>query len=241
MRIKVIARFPIGGSIPRFVIAALGTVLTLSSSEIGAATPIGTRLAESRLRVTSPLPWPAAVATPWRPPRGVQPLHTERRSPGTSSMAPAGNSTADIPVTGCYSWAELAPDRAPVESWGHSMIYDPVRDRIVSFGGYIEGVTLSARVVALNLGGTPGWTDITPAGSGPIPRAESAAVYDSNRDRLVVIGGYGETGSLNDVWALDFATNSWSQLFPSGTPPAPRVSHSAIYDGTRDRIVVYGR
>jgi hypothetical protein len=46
---------------------------------------------------------------------------------------------------------------------------------------------------------------------------------------------------LNDAWALSFAGSpSWSQLAPSGAPPAARYDHGATYDGARDRMLVFG-
>jgi hypothetical protein len=58
---------------------------------------------------------------------------------------------------------------------------------------------------------------------------------------MVVFGGYGAAGALNDVWALSLSgTPTWSPITPSGTPPSPRYWNSAIYDPIGDRMIVLG-
>jgi hypothetical protein len=121
----------------------------------------------------------------------------------------------------------------------HSAVYDPVRDRILVFGGYL-GFPLND-VWALSLAGSPAWTQLTPSGTLPSARNQHSAIYDSVRDRMVVFGGYDNSGRRNDVWALSLAgTPAWTQLTPSGTPPNARFRHRAIYDPVRDRMVVFG-
>ena len=61
---------------------------------------------------------------------------------------------------------------------------------------------------------------------------------------MVVFGG---TPSLappfgNELWALRLdSASTWTFLSPSsGTPPPARHGHSAIYDGGRERMVLFG-
>ena len=51
----------------------------------------------------------------------------------------------------------------------HTAIYDPVRDRMVVFGGY-DGNGNRNDVWALSLSGSPAWSELTPAGSLPSAR-----------------------------------------------------------------------
>eukprot|EP00505_MAST-04D_sp_SCG-Rhode-Island_P004879 Stramenopile-MAST_4_protein_4879 len=46
------------------------------------------------------------------------------------------------------------------------------------------------------------------------------------------------TDMHNDVWALDMATNTWSELFPSGEVPTKRYGHSSVLNSTT--MVVFG-
>jgi hypothetical protein len=93
------------------------------------------------------------------------------------------------------------------------------------------------------------WNQLTVPGTpAPSGRKAAAAAYDSQRHRLIVFGGYpkypNDVGTadqyFDDVWALDLATNLWTQLAPTGTPPAPRTGASAIYDSSHDRLIVFG-
>jgi hypothetical protein len=142
---------------------------------------------------------------------------------------------ADNPV-----WTKLTPSGAPpIARWGHSAIYDPVRDRMLFFGGARSSYL--GDVWALSLTGTPAWTELTPSGTPPSARYGHSAIYDPVRDRMVVFGGGNSLGYLNDVWALSLAgTPAWTELTPSATPPSARWGHSAIRDPVRDCMVVFG-
>ena len=144
-----------------------------------------------------------------------------------------------LSLAGTPAWADATPTGTP-PSWryGHSAIYDPVRDRMLVFGGY-DGSYLND-VWGLSLAGVPTWTSLTPAGTPPTARYQHAAIYDPVRDRMLVFGGY-DGGERNDVWALSLAgAPAWTELTPAGAPPSGRDSHSATYDPVRDCMVVFG-
>jgi hypothetical protein len=144
------------------------------------------------------------------------------------------------------AWTQLtSTDTPPSTRCQHSAIYDPVRDRMVVFGGHGTGLSGAVRlndVWALSLGGVPAWTQLMPTGAPPCMRENHSAVYDPVRDRMVLFGGWSpEERDLNDVWELSLAgTPVWTELTPTGTPPSPRYNHSAIYDAAGDRMVVFG-
>jgi hypothetical protein len=143
-------------------------------------------------------------------------------------------------LPGAPTWTQLTTAGPPPSGrYSQTAIYDPVRDRMVVFGGYSAGYLND--VWALSLGDSPAWTQLVPAGTLPSARAYHSAIYDPVRDRLVVFGGYGPGGNLDDLWALSLAGSPmWTQLSPAGTPPSPRFRHTAIYDPVRDRMVVFG-
>src|SRR5687768_7618113 len=132
-------------------------------------------------------------------------------------------------------WAPVPPPAL----WVHSTIYDPIRDRLIVFGG--QGYAGSTNDVwAFSLSGIPHWTRLSPSGTPPSPRSFHSAVYDSLLDRMIVFGG-NDGAACNDVWALSFAGNAtWSPLTPTGTPPAPREWHTAVLDRARNRMIVHG-
>jgi hypothetical protein len=155
------------------------------------------------------------------------------------------NDTWTLSLANIPTWTVLTPTATPPSTrTGHSAVYDPVRDRMVVFGGTSTdgGYHYLNDVWSLSLGGAPAWTALAPTGTPPSARDEHSAIYDPNRDRMVVFGGHDDSnGYHNDVWALSLAgTPAWTALMPTGAAPSVRGSHSAIYDPERDRMVVFG-
>jgi hypothetical protein len=159
-----------------------------------------------------------------------------------------GRTTADVLLNDVWTlslgdaptWSQLTPTGAlPRARQAMSAIYDPVRNRMIVFGGH-EGSAALGDVWALTLGEVPGWTELTPQGTPPGARYYHSAIYDPGRDRMIVFGGVVGGVRLGDVWALTLGdAPTWTQLTPSGTPPSARYGHSAIYDPVRDRMVVF--
>ncbi|HEV8481800.1 MAG TPA: kelch repeat-containing protein [Candidatus Eisenbacteria bacterium] len=153
------------------------------------------------------------------------------------------NDTWELSFSGSLTWRQLTPSgTAPSPRIDHATIYDPLRHRMIVFGGTDASGTPMNDVWALSLTGSPTWTELTPSGSSPAPRGAAAMVYDATRDRVVMFGGYDKlVNALSDAWSLTlYGTPAWSQLAASGTAPAPRLSPSSIYDAQRERIVFYG-
>ena len=76
------------------------------------------------------------------------------------------------------------------------------------------------------------WTAVGAAG--PIARGQSGAVYDARRDRVVVHGGAGDSGSLRDTVEWDGVR--WVEVAAS----RPRDHHAMACDEERGRTVLYG-
>ncbi|MGH9866913.1 MAG: Kelch repeat-containing protein [Candidatus Polarisedimenticolia bacterium] len=148
------------------------------------------------------------------------------------------NDTWALALTGPPHWKQLPPTPSPRQR--HAAVHDPNRDRMLVFGGF-DGIAARRDVWELPLRGGAIWSEIVPTNVGPAPRLGHAQVFDSMRDRLLVLGGSDNRLLHNDVWALSSGTGStWDELVPSGIPPPPRMGHSAVYDAVRDRVVVFG-
>ncbi|MFH1572014.1 MAG: kelch repeat-containing protein [Gemmatimonadota bacterium] len=94
--------------------------------------------------------------------------------------------------------------------------------------------------LAADLGQAQTWRPLVPAGGLP-PRRNAAAICDPSGDRVLLFGGRGSSGDRADLWALDLATDSWSEL-PAGAGPSPRFTHVAVHDPVgRDLVVWSGR
>ena len=149
------------------------------------------------------------------------------------------------PLGGCGEWNELAPFQLPYMALIHSMAYDGLRDRLVSFGGDVGDPVLGGKtddeIHVLGLASASQWAVIPPASARPPARNACSLIYDPIRDRAIVFGGTDGSGAyLSDLWAFDFATSVWTELTPAGTPPAEQFWHTAVYDPAGDRMIVYG-
>src|SRR5687767_2998146 len=70
-------------------------------------------------------------------------------------------------------------------------------------------------------------------------RSEHAMVYDAQRERIVLFGGYDganfSPGYLRgDTWEM--IGDTWAQRAPANSPP-PRYEHAMVFDSGRGRVV----
>ena len=159
---------------------------------------------------------------------------------GNNDAALADSLTYELTLAGTPTWSTLATTGpAPLRA-GETLVYDPSRDRLVAFAGYSAPPSKRYNAVwALPLSGAPlAWTQLAPTGTLPATRMFSSAVYDPAGDRMLVFGGY--VAGLNaDLWQLTFAgTPAWTKLTPAGAVPSARSNHQAIYDPSRQEMVL---
>lgn len=147
----------------------------------------------------------------------------------------------DGPDLTTAAWSELSPDGTPPEGRSHSAaVYDPVRRRLILFGGFgFAGLSSEVWTLSLPASGTPAWSPLSPAG-GPSPRMAMTAVYDAAGDRVVIHGGVVGASQTAETWALRLSGTgapSWANLGPG---PKPLAEHVAVYDPEGRRMIVYG-
>lgn len=134
------------------------------------------------------------------------------------------------------NWSLVGP-QAGAQRFTPAVIFDPIRLRLLSFGGADSFVTAATWSFSPSTGV---WTPLATAGTPPPARRLHGAVYDAQGDRMIIFGGLGGNGLLDDVWQLSLAgTPTWSPLTVSGSPRA-RAAFSCAYDGAANRLVVYG-
>src|SRR6185503_14637070 len=124
-----------------------------------------------------------------------------------------------------------------------SAIYDPVRERMILYGGVTADPAAVGEVWELTLSGTPTWTQLTPTGGAPAARQSHSAVYDPASDAMIVFGGRNKSLWRNDVWRLSLrGPMRWTNITPaaSGDQPAPRADHVAMLDPVQHRMYVFG-
>jgi hypothetical protein len=145
------------------------------------------------------------------------------------------------------TWLSLTPAGAPQARYGASLIFDPVGNRLILFGGLIDGDVASTNELWEYRIATSTWNLLTPANP-PAARQHHSAVYDEVNDRMVVFGGTtaDQATQYSDVAALALpalGAVSWTTFSIAGTPPLtapePRFNHTAVYDSTNRRMIVF--
>src|SRR5262249_31207827 len=115
-------------------------------------------------------------------------------------------------------WRPLAASGVPPSPRsGHALTYDSRRDRMIVFGGTLSfGANFTNECWALEFGTPNRWIRIDATGIAPVGRAFATAIYDPQRDRLVMTAG-SDPEPIVDLWALDFSgTSAWEALPPVG-------------------------
>ncbi|MFO0581647.1 MAG: Ig-like domain-containing protein [Anaeromyxobacter sp.] len=139
------------------------------------------------------------------------------------------------------SWRDATPaapaDSPPARSY-HKVAWDPVRQRVVLFGGMTLG---SAFLNDTWTWDGSKWTQLTTAGTMP-GRESHAMAWDPVRNELVVQGGW-VAGPLKDgkTYALRTiaGTPTWVDVTP-GAGPLTFAEHVATFDTRQGQVVVFG-
>lgn len=124
---------------------------------------------------------------------------------------------------------------------GASMAYDPVRKRIVLYGGEGDHVADSANLVdrVWEYDGAT-WSKREEITNVPPPRSFASMTYDTARARVVLHGGLTGVGRVHfsDTWEYD--GNCWKDVTNPTALPPPRGIFAAAYDAARAELVVFG-
>ena len=143
------------------------------------------------------------------------------------------------PVAGSSCLARFAASDASAAS--QLRLFDFAAGTLSHGRGIILGLLATLLLVAGACSNTDPhaatWTQLDTTG---VPgRWGHVATVDPTRNRMLIFGGDSPAGQKNDLWALDFATDHWSQL-DEGVGPGPRTDLAGFYDAPRDRLVIIG-
>jgi hypothetical protein len=125
-----------------------------------------------------------------------------------------------------------------------SIAWDDASQTLYLFGGMTNA---SPMVIDVNMElwswtASAGWNLQTYTGDVPSQRTFLGEAWDTKRKRLILFSGQvGDYWSLayNDTYALDVGNGEWTRL-NSGDGPATRMHPHAVYDGKRDRYILFG-
>jgi hypothetical protein len=164
----------------------------------------------------------SATAAVWDSARQVLVLFGGRSITGGSTMSLGA--TWELGASG-WTQRTLAT-AAPLARFGHDMAYDPIRRRVVMFGGF-QGPNLPRLGDTWEWDGTS-WMPVSPS-IAPLARSGHRMTWDPVRRHIVLFGGRIDGTSnfyLGDTWA--YTNGAWTQLSTSG--PAAREGGSLTWD-----------
>lgn len=131
-------------------------------------------------------------------------------------------------------WTRITTSVSPPARGGHAMGYDPVRRRVVVFGGAAGPVNFDD---TWEYDGTS-WSRVS-VRSSPSARTGARMAYSPVLHGLVMYGGVNGCTQLGDVWVFDGV--EWHAL-PTDSGPLPRDSGGWIhYPPTGDLFLFGGR
>jgi N-acetylneuraminic acid mutarotase len=125
-------------------------------------------------------------------------------------------------------------------------VVDATGNRLIVFGGNTatDDMTFTPQsdTWALDLA-TGAWTQIAMVGTTPAAREFHVMAIDRGGRVAYVFAGAQTspfTGDfLDDVWALDLAKDTWSQLKTTGMDPGARIEGALVFDETAKQLVTF--
>ena len=146
------------------------------------------------------------------------------------------------------TWTEKIANGAPGSPparYGHSMVWDPVGQRVIMFGGN-DGTYKNDWWWYDPLSGTNGaWIDMTTAAISPTARNGHSMIWDPIKQKVIMFGGYNDLDTSqwkNDLWEYNPISNTWTMKIANGkddSPPA-RQLHSMVWDPIGQRVIMFG-
>lgn len=132
-------------------------------------------------------------------------------------------------------WREATPadpNDSPTVGWRTSLAYDMKNDEVVLFGGYRSDSPPLSNTTWIWDGQK--WTAQSPAQSPP-PRVFASMVYDSNIEKVILVGGEATYVPKDDVWFWDGA--DWTEQ-PEANIPELSLSNM-VFDSRKGQSVLF--
>jgi len=134
-------------------------------------------------------------------------------------------------------WNLLNISVKPRPRYGSRMIYDPVNQRGVLFGGRIIGYYKLNDTWEFNLLNYS-WTQLD-LPEHPSPRYWHDMVYDSAKQVIMLFGGSIKGGLSQETWIFNVTSNRWIQMNPE-VSPSNRSFHKLVYDSENGKVIMFG-
>ena len=146
------------------------------------------------------------------------------------------------------TWQSVAASgAAPPARSNTAIVVDTAGNQLVAFGGNTDTTGLAYTplddtwVMDLSSGA---WRALAPSTKPPARLFHAMAIDPASR--VVYVMGGADANALTsptffrDVWALDLAKESWSQVDTAGDQQRGRINHGMTFDTQSKRLVVFG-
>jgi len=147
------------------------------------------------------------------------------------------NGGSYIPDTWEYdgsNWIQMTPLNQPnARDWA-DMVYDPISKKVILYGGHDYQLPSPYKYDDTWVWDGIDWTQLSPTDN-PGKRAGHCMVYDKNRQKVIVYGGYAPGGDT--MWEWD--GSNWLEIKPT-TLPSDAGWSSMVFDDARNLVVYYG-
>jgi hypothetical protein len=148
---------------------------------------------------------------------------------GGTSLSPTGSYVQHDDM---WSWSgvtwQLVTNTVPSSGQDACAAFDSLRDRLFWLpSGATHPYEWDGSV----------WQHMVTVG-GPGPRYSTAVAFDAARARIVLYGGRGVSGPLDDTW--EWSGTSWTYKGQLGGGQSGRQQHAMYYDSIRQRVVMIG-
>ena len=145
--------------------------------------------------------------------------------------------------------AEVEGERPPARASG-ALVWDAKRSRLLLFGGNASSDGASYAPLDDVWSYDPAsarFEQLVIEGDGPAPRLSHAALYDAERDALIVYGGADERAFaddamyFSDLWSLSLAELRWTRIDAGGVgAPEGRFAPALAHDTVVDLYLLFG-
>ncbi len=139
------------------------------------------------------------------------------------------------------TWLNVTPGGTkPLRRCLHHAVYDEAGDQFFLYGGCSSGFGPCPQgdLWAFNLGKST-WSQRTTSGAPPA-RERYGMTFDSTRRLLVLYGGSGSSGLLNDVWTYNPGSDAWTKEAPGGATPQARFRQESVFVKDRNAAIFFG-
>lgn len=131
------------------------------------------------------------------------------------------------------AWSEA--EALPAPRAAAAVAFDEARGEVVVFGGYVDSRQLAPGSTWVL--GRGGWTPAS-VSQAPPPRARASMAFDPVSRQVILFGGQGAGGTLDDTWA--WAGGTWTELARGQPRPPRRAGASLAFVPQLGQLVLIG-